>query len=182
MATKRSVATVLIAATCIVFSPVSAQPGRQAPPPGCRAWDADLPSQWAPWADRALAVTAASSSADAVRSAIVAGKRYSVTLAPAKTVRMAIETPDADPPPNAHKGILSLRVPSDGYYWIAASGGLWIDVVAGGAIVESTDFGHGPQCASFAKSVQFMLKAGDAIIQLSDNRGAQVDLMVTPDK
>jgi hypothetical protein len=93
---------------------------------------------------------------------------------------MVVETPDADPPPNAHKGILSLRIPADGYYWIAASGGLWIDVVSGGAIAESTDNGHGPHCASIAKSVQFMLKAGDAMIQLSDNRGAQVDLMVTP--
>jgi hypothetical protein len=30
--------------------------------------------------------------------------------------------------------------------------------------------------------VQFMLKAGDAIIQLSDNRDADVELMLTPHK
>jgi hypothetical protein len=181
MVTKRSVAAVLLAVASLV-SPVSAQPGRQAPPPGCRAWDADLSSQWAPWGDKGVAITAAISPADAARATMVVGKKYSVTLAAAKTVRMAVETPDADPPPNAHKGILSLHIPADGYYWIAASGGLWIDVVSGGAIVESTDHGPGPQCASIAKSVQFMLKAGDAMIQLSDNRGAEVDLMVTPHK
>jgi hypothetical protein len=182
MLTKRSVAMVLFAVAALALSPVSAQPGRSAPPPGCRAWDADLPSQWAPWGDKPAAVTAASSTANAAHAMIAVSKKYAVTLVPAKDVHMAVETPDADPPPNAHKGILSLRIPTDGTYWIAASGGLWIDVVSGGAIVESTDHGPGPQCASIAKSVQFMLKAGDTLIQLSDNRGAQVDLMVTLQK
>jgi len=49
-------------------------------------------------------------------------------------------------------------------------------------LIESTDHGPGPQGARIAKSVQCMLKAGGAIVQLSDNRGAQVDLMVTPHK
>src|SRR5689334_15333377 len=173
MVAKQSVVMVLFAATALVVSPVLAQPGRSAPPPGCSAWDAGLPSQWAPWGEKPAAVTAANSAADAAHATIAVSKKYAVSLVPAKDVHMAVETPDADPPPNAHKGILSLRIPSDGYYWIAASGGLWIDVVSGGAIVESTDHGPGPQCASIAKSVQFMLKAGDALIQLSDNRGAQ---------
>ena len=179
---KRILATVLLAASCIVVSSVSAQPGRSAPPPGCRAWDADLPSQWAPWADKGAAIKAASTPADAARATLVVGKKYSVTLAPAKDVRMAVETPDADPPPNAHKGLLSVRVPSEGLYWVAVTSGLWIDIVEGSAVLESTDHGPGPQCASIAKSVQFMLKAGNATIQLSDNRGAAVDLMVAPQK
>ena len=180
MTMKRYVAAVLIATACVVVSSVSAQPGRQAPPPGCRAWDVDLPSRWTSWADKPVAVSAATSPTDAARASLVVGKKYSVTLAPAKDVRMSVETPDTDPPPNAHKGILSLRVPSDGLYWVGVSAGLWIDVVSGGVIVESGEFGHGPNCASIAKAVQFMLKAGDAFVQLSDNRGAQVELMVTP--
>jgi len=180
--TMRIFAMVLLAASCIAVSSVSAQPGRSAPPPGCSAWDAGLPPQWAPWAEKGAAITAASTPADAARAALVVGKKYSVTLKAAKDVRMAVETPDVDPPPNAHKGLLSVRVPSDGLYWVAVTSGLWIDIVEGGAVLESTDHGPGPQCASIAKSVQFMLKAGNATIQLSDNRGSAVDLMVTPHK
>lgn len=182
MVTKTTIGMVLLAVSCVGFSSVLAQPGRQGPPPGCRAWDADLPPQWAPWAEKGVALTAAHSPADAPRATILAAKKYSVTLAPAQTVRMAIETPDVDPPPNAHEGMLSVQVPSDGLYWVAVSTGLWIDIVAGGAIVESTDHGPGPQCASIAKSVQFMLKAGTVTIQLSDNRGSTVELMVAPHK
>lgn len=148
------------------------------PPPGCKAWDADLPAAWMGWAQAATPVAAAGTPTNAAKANLFVGRKVSVTLAPAKTVHMAVETPDADPPPNAHEGILSFHVPADGVYWVALSEGLWVDVVAGGAIVESSDHGPGPHCASVRKAVQFMLKAGDAFIQLSDNNGPKVDLMV----
>jgi hypothetical protein len=74
--------------------------------------------------------------------------------------------------------MLSFRVPADGYYWIASSEGLWIDVVQSGAIQDSTDHGPGPHCASVRKAVQFMLKTGDALLQVSDNMGPKVELMI----
>lgn len=156
----------------------SAQPADR-PPPGCKAWNADLPPVWMPWAETPSALKAAASRADLAQAGIASGKKFSLTLAPSKAVRMIVETPDIDPPADAHGGMLSLRVPSDGYYWVAVSQGLWIDVVANGVVLESTDHGPGPNCASIGKTVQFQLKAGDAIIQLSDNKGAHVDLMVT---
>jgi hypothetical protein len=155
-----------------------AQPKGAEPPPGCKAWDSDLPAPWMGWAQAPVPLTAGSAPATAAKALVPVGRKVSVALAPDKTVRMAVDTPDADPPPNAHKGILSLHVPADGFYWVALSEGLWVDVVAGGAIVESSDHGPGPQCASVRKAVQFRLKAGDAFIQLSDNNGPKVDLMV----
>lgn len=161
-----------------IFAPVQGQPAGQEPPPGCKAWDTDLPPAWMGWAQMPQPVTAASTAANAGKAIAPVARKISVTLAPAKTVHMAVETPDADPPANAHKGILALHVPADGTYWIALSEGLWVDVVAGGAILESSDHGPGPHCASVRKAVQFMLKTGDAFIQLSDNTGPKVDLMV----
>jgi hypothetical protein len=155
-----------------------AQPNGAEPPPGCKAWDSDLPAAWAPWAQAAVPVTAGVVPANAATALAPVGRKVSITLAPAKTVRMAVETPDADPPPNAHKGILALHVPADGVYWVALSESLWVDVVASDKIVESSDHGPGPHCASVRKAVQFPLKAGDAFIQLSDNNGPKVDLMV----
>jgi hypothetical protein len=167
---------VLIAGAMIASA--QAQPQGAEPPPGCKAWDADLPSAWAPWAQPALPVTAAAMPANAVNAVAPVGRKIAVTLAPASAVHMAVETPDADPPQNAHKGMLALHVPAPGNYWIALSQGLWIDVVAGGAIVQSIDHGPGPHCASVRKAVAFALNTGDAFIQLSDNNGPNVDLMV----
>jgi hypothetical protein len=113
-----------------------------------------------------------------MKAAIAVGQKIAVMLAPLKSARMAVETPDIDPPKDAHQGMLSFRVPADGYYWIASSEGLWIDVVQSGAIQDSTDHGPGPHCASVRKAVQFMLKTGDALLQVSDNMGPKVELMI----
>ena len=178
MAAKRVTGIALLLAAASMMSVAASAQIADRPPPGCRAWDVDLPPAWAGWGESASAIAAANVPAGIGKAAIAVGKKASVTLAPASTVKMSVETPDAAPPPNAHKGMLSLRVPADGYYWVASSEGIWIDVVQGGKILESTDHGPGPDCASIAKSVQFMLKAGDAQLQLSDNRGAKVDIMV----
>ena len=61
---------------------------------------------------------------------------------------------------------------------LMAKEGSGVDIVSGGAIQDSTDHGPGPHCASVAKSVQFKLKAGVITLQLSDNRGAHVDVLV----
>jgi hypothetical protein len=177
MVTGRSFVIALFTVTGFVSMPAFAQPAGQSAPPGCRAWDVDLSSQWSPWAERATPVAAAATIDGLGNATIEAARKVSVMLHPAGDVRMAMETPEVDAPPNAHKGLLSVRVPSDGYYWVGVSTGLWIDVVQSGAIVMSGEFGPGPLCASMRKTVQFMLKAGDAVIQLSDNRGSNVDLV-----
>jgi NitT/TauT family transport system substrate-binding protein len=177
MSAMRATAMMLLLAAAGMPSAAYAQiPDR--PPPGCSAWNSDLPANWAGWGEAANDVAAAATPEDAAKAAIAVGKKSSVTLAPARGVKLRVETPDIDPPPDAHKGMLSLHVPAEGFYWVAVDSGLWVDVVQDGKILESTDHGPGPRCASIAKTVQFALKAGDAEIQLSDNRGAKVDLMV----
>ncbi len=178
MGTRHLAAIVVCLTSCTMLTPAIAQPAGERPPPGCAQWNANLPPQWARWAENGTALTAASAPKDAVKAAVAVGLKYSVTLVPAKNVRMAVETSDAEAPVKAHKGILSLRVPTDGNYWIAANEGIWIDVVAQGSIVTSSDHGPGPNCASVRKAVQFPLKAGEAFIQLSDNSGPKVDIMV----
>jgi hypothetical protein len=176
MFATRAIVLTLLTAAGVTGVALAQVPDR--PPPGCSAWNADLPANWTGWGEAADAVTAAAAPDDAAKAVIIVGRKASVTLTPASAVKFRVNTPDADPPPNAHKGMLSLTVPADGIYWVAVNSGLWIDVVQNGKILESTDHGPGPRCASIAKSVQFQLKAGDAEIQLSDNRGAKLDLMV----
>lgn len=168
----------LITAVTLISSAYG-QRETQSPPPECPAWNANLPKECEPWADKPVSVTAAATPREITSAAVSVGQKVSLTLRPAKTVRMGIETPGIDPPADAHGGILSLRIPKDGKYWIAVSNGLWIDVVMDGKIGDSSDHGPGAHCASIGKTVQYPLKAGDIKIQLSDNRGAHVDRLVT---
>ena len=164
------------ALVCVLHAQASAQVEPTNRPPGCRGSNADIPEPWHVWSGTRIAVTAAIS--PAVEAKIAAGTKAAVTLAPAAAVRMAVTMPDTNPPPDAHSGMLSFQVPNDGIYWVSVSTGLWVDVVQGGKIVMEADERPGPRCSNINKSLEYRLRAGEARIQLSDNRGARVDLLV----
>ncbi len=169
------------AIAAIVFAPAAAAAAEHkddSPPPGCTAWNTGLAPEWMPWAAEARAAQAAASPAGLTAASVTVARKFAVTLLPAKSVHMVVESPDIDPPKDAHGGMLALEVPADGYYWIAVDNGLWIDVVQAGVIQMSSAHGPGPHCADVGKTVQFMLKQGAATIQLSDNEGAKVVMMV----
>ena len=146
------------------------------PSPGCRGANATVPEPWRRWANNPIVVTAAATPDAAANIRI--GSKAAVTLAPAATVRLAVPMPDTNPPPDAHGGMLSFQVPQDGIYWISVSTGLWVDIVQGNEILMQIDERPGPPCSGINKSLQYRLKAGDARVQLSDNRGTRVDVLV----
>jgi len=171
------VAFVLI---CAGVAPALAQLENLAPPPGCRAWNADLPKEWEPWGGSPAPLTAAVTPAGEKDAEVGIGKKLALTLAPAKTVTLEKSMPDIDfdGPKDPHSGLLSFHVPTDGLYWVAASGGVWIDIIVNGQIIDPRETDGGPLCASLGKALQYRLKAGDATIQLVRSRGPHVDLMV----
>ena len=154
----------------------SAQSARANLPPECPGLSTATPEPWRVWDGTAVAVTAAVS--PTVEANIAQGKKAAVTLAPANTVRMAVTVPTSNPPPDAHGGMLSFHVPEDGNYWVSVSTGLWLDVVQGREVLMQLDEVPGPRCSGINKSLEYKLRAGDARIQLSDNPGARVDVLV----
>jgi hypothetical protein len=148
------------------------------PPPGCRAWNADLPKEWQSWADTPAPLTAATAPAGTDSAKVAIGKRVSLTMAPAQSVHLAVDMPTIDDPPDSHSGLIGLHVTEAGNYWVAASGGVWIDIVVDGAIIDPIETDGGPLCANLSKALEYRLKAGDSVIQLIRARGAHVDLMV----
>jgi hypothetical protein len=60
----------------------------------------------------------------------------------------------------------------------SVSTGLWLDVVQGKEVLTQLQELPGPRCSGINKSLEYKLKAGDARIQLSDNPGARVDVLV----
>jgi len=160
-----------IASTLAVAAPAN-------PPPACRAWDVDLPKEWQPWAQAPTPLAVTTAVADVGSAVVPIGKKVSLAMAPSQSVHLAVGMPKIDEPPDAHSGLLALHVPEAGLYWVAASGGVWIDIVVDGAIIDPVETDGGPLCASLGKALKYRLKAGNSVIQLVRARGAHVDLLV----
>lgn len=130
----------------------SAQSARANLPPDCRGLSTAIPEPRCVWDETPVSVTAAMS--PTVDANIAQGKKAAVTLAPARAVRMAVTVPTANPPPDAHGGMLSFHVPEDGSYWVSVSTGLWLDVVQRGEVLMQLDELPGPRCSGINKSLE----------------------------
>jgi hypothetical protein len=101
-----------------------------------------------------------------------------LALKPAGTVRF-VPALARTPAAGTYGGFYALRVAKAGRYRIALGQRAWIDVVRGGARLESIAHRHGPACSGIAKIVAFDLKPGRHWIQLSDARAPTIALMVS---
>ena len=79
----------------------------------------------------------------------------------------------------AHGGLIAVAITEAGIYQVSLSSGAWIDVLKDGASVESSAHAPGPACTGIRKTVQFALGAGRAVIQLSGNPDAAIQVLVT---
>lgn len=77
-------------------------------------------------------------------------------------------------------GHARVTIPTPGLWRVAASNGLWYDVVADGAIVPSAAFEMQTQCAAPFKVVVFDLPAGEVALQVNGSRTPEVELVVLP--
>jgi hypothetical protein len=77
-------------------------------------------------------------------------------------------------------GVLSLTIPSDGFYRISAGAQLWIEVMDGDTKVEriKTKRLH---CGPVQKSLVFSLQAGSYWLELSESQASEVLLTITPE-
>lgn len=153
----------------------------QAPAPRCL-----VPSHvW----DGALPVEAADHAGADAPPVITVGQRVDVRLRDAATVRYAVAVKPAragradggaDAKPAADKaGLLALRIAAPGTYRFALQRGAWIDVVHGGRALASAAHRMGGACSGIRKMVDFRLRPGGYLIQLSHAADDDTGLIVT---
>src|ERR1700681_1730993 len=104
MTRTRMFGAVVVFAIARAASLVALAQPQQNPPPGCRAWDADLPKEWQPWAESPTPLTVATAPQSISSAAMPVGKKVGLTLAPSNSVRLAKEMPDIDGPRDPHSG------------------------------------------------------------------------------
>jgi hypothetical protein len=103
---------------------------------------------------------------------------YGVALAPALGVTYAL-APTRPPEDKRYAGLTAFTISKAGTYSIAASAGVWFDVLSGGAAIDSTGHHH-VDCSSVRKVVDFSLKPGPYILQLSGSPVPRVVIMIAP--
>lgn len=108
---------------------------------------------------------------------MVLGKAYDVTLQPTPAVKYAV-APLKPGGSVSFGGLFAFDVAEPGAYRVSLSTHSWTDVIEDGQALQSVAHGHGPECTSLAKMVDYVLKSGRHILQIAANGDPTLSLMV----
>lgn len=130
--------------------------------PQCAALDQELPKELSAWAKPSPA-----------NATLVPGSAYILPLRPSPV-----------PEGKAAKvgtfgGFVPLKISRPGSYGVALGDRGWIDLTRGKEpALKSTSHGHGPPCSTIRKIVNFDLKPGNYMLQISESPVASVRVLV----
>jgi hypothetical protein len=125
--------------------------------------------------------TAATTGATQVGATLLSSDRlYELQLNPLAQVQFVVPPGKSKGGSGPYAGLARVHVPTSGTWRIALDEPVWIDVVAAGQAIPSSDYQGRPDCHAPHKIVQFPLPANqELVIQLSGTAQAQVHLTIT---
>jgi len=105
---------------------------------------------------------------------------YELRLAPQGVVTYAVSPQKQRPVAEDFGGLAHLKFDRPGTYRVSLDQGLWIDLVADGKLIASSDFQGNPGCRAPHKIMQYVLPAGqDVLLQLSGGHDGRVRITIT---
>lgn len=134
------------------------------------------PPEFAHWAHSSL-LPATATPAAAQRAILSIGTARKLALLPGATVQLAAP-PERTSTATSKAGMVVFDIAKAATYRVALSGPAWIEVVGGNKAVKSVGHGHGPDCSSIRKIVDFTLTPGRYLLQLSASEAAEVTAMI----
>lgn len=78
----------------------------------------------------------------------------------------------------SHGGLLGFNVSEPGTYRVALSTPAWVEVVKDGRAIAPGSFGHGQECTTIRKIVEFPLSAGAHVLEIAANADSSVDVLI----
>lgn len=162
--------------SALIPGPVMAQENGQKTGAACAAMDAQLPAELSGWATKS-AVTAAKGEDGLAAATVKVGTGYDAALLPTPQVAY-LSQPEKPGGSVSHGGLFQFNVEKEGTYRVALGSAAWIDLIEGGKALQAATFGHGPDCTSIRKIVDFKLKPGPHTLQISANASDKLPLMV----
>lgn len=149
----------LFAVLLLQTAPAAAAPvctATVAPPAGLEAWN-----------------TAPGMTADA----IAPGKNIALTLQPIDSVTFPAPL-ERKPATGTFGGVYHVTVAAAGTYRVVLQNGAWIDLVRDGKSLTSIGHMEGTPCSGIRKIVDFDLKPGTYIVQLSGAKTSQMRILI----
>lgn len=137
----------------------------ETPSPACAATDAALPAQWSGWTTPKPA------------DILTSGQAYLLSLNPSEAISYVVPL-NKPVAAGSFAAIVPLDITKAGTYSIALDQAAWIDVASNGAALVSTGHGHGPDCSTIRKYVDFTLMPGHYSLQISNAKAQTARLMV----
>ncbi len=108
------------------------------------------------------------------------GQLYQLTLAEQPQVIFAATPGKKMLADGASAGLVRFKPSAAGAYRVSLSRGIWIDVIADGKAIASTDFGGAPGCETPRKVVLYQLPANtELLLQFSGAADADVRVAIT---
>lgn len=129
--------------------------------PRCATVRVAMPTEFATWSDR-TPVTAGTTPRTA--PVLSLGRGADVTLAAGF---VPVATPAQAAAPGTPGGLAMFQIARAGTYRVALGAPAWIDVVRQGRVLPSVAHGHGPTCTGIRKIVDFRLRPGRYVLQLT---------------
>jgi hypothetical protein len=158
----------------IAFLPIVAK--AQDKPSACGEMDKSLPAELSGWTTKSD-LEAATGAAGLGKAELTAGRAATVTLH--RTPDISYVAQPAKPGGSvSYGGLLRVTVKTAGTYKVGLGSGAWIDLVKDKKLVISTAHGHGPDCSTIRKVVDFPLQPGRYVLQISANADPEIAVMV----
>ncbi|MDP3493808.1 MAG: hypothetical protein Q8R82_11885 [Hyphomonadaceae bacterium] len=142
----------------------------------CTTTDVALPAGLNDWNGKA-GINTAPGVEHLAHARLTIGKGYEAGLLNTPKVALPVQ-PKKPGGSVAYAGLFSFTVETEGAYTVALGTAAWIDVLQDGKSAEPTSFGHGPACTTIRKMVDFQLKPGTHLLQVSANAAPTLKLMV----
>ena len=168
----------LLLALSAAATAVRADPASKAVDP-CGTFNWDVRHERALFAGQAQPLAAGKAAAGA--PAVTPEHLYELELHKRAAVTFAVPPAQRHPPlPGGYAGLVTLTVDTAGLYRVALNQAFWIDVVANGVSIRSSDFEGRSACAAPHKIVEFVLPANTPLtLQLSGGSAPTLRLAVT---
>ena len=169
----------------LVFAPIAvhAQDTRSRPMDemhgDCTNFATDLDREFALMTSSAPASATGAGPEDAP---VVSPGVFDFTLHPQSQVRFAATPAQERGGDDSFAGVVSLGDLPEGHWRVSADSGAWIDLVAGGELLDSPEFEMQTGCAELFKTVTFEHDGmGPVLMQITGSRSAQIRISITPD-
>ncbi|HKE95187.1 MAG TPA: hypothetical protein VKB34_12825 [Povalibacter sp.] len=145
---------------------------------GCTDFRFNLAHELALFATAPQPVTAGTSAQNV--PTLQQDRLYAVHLNPQAEVKFSVAPGKLTVNEGSYAGVVSFVPAADGLLRVTLDEPAWIDVVANGTAIQSTDHTGSPSCRLLHKSVRFKVSKGVPLnVQISGSTGAEVRLTLS---